>query len=113
MDKERIGGTVLRLLENLGLKDVKECALIISKWDQIAGEGLLHLVKPESLRCGILHLSVSNHSWAQELQLQKPIFLKKINKALGVEAVKDIRFKVRGEHTLPLSIPSSRPEEGS
>lgn len=98
MNSESIGGAVLRLLENLGFKDAKKCALIISKWDQIAGEGLLHLVQPESFRYGTLYLSVSNHSWAQELQLQKPLFLKKINDLLGKEAVKDIRFKVRGEH---------------
>ncbi|NIS76030.1 MAG: DUF721 domain-containing protein [Deltaproteobacteria bacterium] len=97
MKTEKIGETVLSLLENLGLKDAKKCALIISQWEEIAGEGLINLVKPESFRFGTLHLSVSNHSWAQELQLLKPQFLKKVNGILGKEAVKDIRFKVRGD----------------
>jgi hypothetical protein len=97
MKTEKIGGTVLGILENLGLNDAKKCAMIISHWDTIAGEGLTNLAKPESFRYGTLHLSVSNHSWAQELQLMKPQFIQKVNGILGKEAVKDIRFKVRGK----------------
>ena len=97
MKTQRIGGTVLDLLDSLGLNDAKKCAMIISAWDNIAGEKLTNLVRPESFRYGTLHLSVSNHSWAQELQLLKPQFMKKVNGVLGKDAVKDIRFRVRGE----------------
>lgn len=97
MGAEKIGGTILNVLEDLGLRDAKKCAIIISRWDKIAGEGLKNLVNPERYRHGILHISVMNHSWAQELQMLKPQFLKKINAEIGKDVVKDIRFQVQGK----------------
>jgi len=96
MKIEKIGVTIHALLDTLGLADIRKSALIFSRWKDIAGEQLFGKVEPERYRRGILHLSVSSHSWSQELQFLKPQFIEKINSFLGEEVVKDIRFKVRG-----------------
>ncbi len=96
MRTEKIGTTLEALLETLGLADVKRSALIFSRWADIAGDALEKTVEPEQFRKGVLHLSVSNHAWAQELHFLKPTFIEKINSMLGENIVTDIRFRVKG-----------------
>ncbi len=95
MNDRLIGNAVMKLLDDLGLHDVRKLAQITACWREIVGDGLVEITEPVFIREGILHVQVSNHSWAQELHMLKPKFIEKINSTLGDSVVRDLRFKVR------------------
>ena len=46
----------------------------------------------QSINSGVIIVRAKTPAWRQELQLQKPQIIKKINKALTRKIIKDIRF---------------------
>lgn len=94
MAVEKLSRTLDRLLSDAGLPAVAVQVAIVRSWKRIAGPILAGKTAPSRFRHGILTVNVPNASWAQELQLAKPVLLGKIGTILGKEAVRDIRFRV-------------------
>ena len=65
---------------------------LLSQWESIIGN-LKDKVILEKITHDSLVLSVCHASWAQELLMLTPFLKKKINKILGEEKIKTIRFK--------------------
>lgn len=63
-------------------------------WEAVAGEVIAAHARPEAFKDGLLIVKVAESAWAQQLQFQKKDLIRKVNKALGSELVKDIRFKI-------------------
>jgi hypothetical protein len=78
--------------------DIPEVSLLVSlhkAWPAIAGSLLSAKAFPGRFRNGVLTIVVRNHSWAQELQMCKPVLLAKIIPATGPRSpVSDLRFVV-------------------
>ncbi len=66
---------------------------IKNAWPGIVGKAIAERTHPGGLIKGTLYCVVVSSTWMTELNYQKPIIIEKINKALGMEAVKDLVFK--------------------
>jgi predicted nucleic acid-binding Zn ribbon protein len=49
------------------------------------------------MKNGILYVATTSSTWAQELSFLKKEIIKKFNQRAGEEAIRDIRFSVKGE----------------
>ena len=102
-----------RFLEALGVPQVSLLVSLRKGWREIAGPLLAGNASPLKFRNGVLTIGVRNHSWAQELQMAKPVLLSKITRALGPKfPVTDLRFAVGpvepGEPEMPPREPPAR-----
>lgn len=91
---EKLSRTLERFLSDAGLPAVAIQASLARSWERIAGSLLAGKTSPSRVRHGILTVHVANASWAQELQLAKPVLLGKIRTFLGNDTVREIRFLV-------------------
>jgi hypothetical protein len=94
--------------------DIPQLSLLVSlhkSWPAIAGPLVSAKAAPARFRNGVLTIAVRNHSWAQELQLCKPVLLAKIVAATGPKSpVTDLRFTV-GSVPPPEEEPGESPGE--
>ncbi len=94
----------------LAALDIPQITLLVSlhkSWPAIAGPLVSAKAVPARFRNGVLTIAARNHSWAQELQLCKPVLLAKIVAATGPKSpVTDLRFAVG-----PVSPPEEEPGE--
>ncbi|MEK6779835.1 MAG: DUF721 domain-containing protein [Candidatus Deferrimicrobiota bacterium] len=88
----RVSDVLEEVLAAQGLTSVTWMVRLSSRWPGIVGPILSGKTAPSKLRNGLLTILVRDHSWAQELQLRKPILLERIGSVLGEEKVRDIRF---------------------
>lgn len=63
-------------------------------WPQIAGEQMSKLTRPLRIRDEVFYVETANHIVAQQLSLLKDAYLEKLNRCLGEERLRDIRFRV-------------------
>jgi len=63
-------------------------------WEEAVGEQIARLTTPLRVREGIIFVEVQNHVLAQELNMLKEEYIKKLNELLGEERVRDIRFRI-------------------
>ena len=64
----------------------------VTLWPTAVGEKIAEKTTIQDVKHGVLIVRVDSPIWAQELQFQKKDILLKINKTLGKETIKDIRF---------------------
>ncbi len=88
----RVSDILEEVLAAQGLTSVTWMVRLSSRWPGIVGPILSGKTAPSKLRNGLLTVLVPDHSWAQELQLRKPILIERIGSVLGEEKVRDIRF---------------------
>jgi len=89
---EHIKQAIKGFLKNAGLEDgvVQQKAMEI--WHEVVGENVANNTSPESIEHGILTVKTKNPVWRQELLFQKKEIIKKINKRLKKNTIKEIRF---------------------
>ena len=63
-------------------------------WDQAVGETVAQQAQPTFVRGGTLFVKCSSSAWMQELQFMKGTICKELNRLVGREAVKDIKFQM-------------------
>ncbi len=63
-------------------------------WMKIVGPHIARLTRPLYVKEGILHIEVFNHAFQHELTLMQEQYKRKLNKEIGEERVKEIRFRV-------------------
>ena len=61
-------------------------------WDKIVGPKVRKNTEATTIENGVLTVKSANAVWRQELQLKKRKMIEKLNKKIGKEIVKDIRF---------------------
>ena len=81
------------LIGGLGIKKRIDEYQAVVRWQEIVGEHIAKISEATRIRQGILFVRVSASTWRNELQLRKPEIMKKLNKALGEDLVKDIKFQ--------------------
>ena len=89
---QHIGGALEKLIKSNNLEKGLEEQKAVDIWEKVVGSRINENTEPISIENGILSVKTSSPSWSQELQLQKPHILKKLNNRLNKKVIKDIRF---------------------
>ena len=66
---------------------------VIELWPKIVGEQISKVTNAEIIRDGKLFVSVKHSTWRNELVFLKKDIIKKINKKMKIEIVKEIIFR--------------------
>ena len=67
---------------------------IWAKWETAVGKDIARNAKPGVYRDQILVVFVTSSPWLQHLQFLKADILTRLNRAIGSDRVKDIRFRI-------------------
>lgn len=89
---QHISSAIEKLLRKMGLEKgvMQQNALLL--WADIVGDSVAENTEAERIDHGVLMVKTSTPVWRQELQFQKKDIVKKLNKKLGKNIIKDIRF---------------------
>ena len=89
---EKLDIAIKDFLINTGLENGvnQQKALII--WPKIVGTKIAENTTAELVDFNILTIKVKNSTWRNELYLKKDIILEKLNKELGPNTIKELRF---------------------
>ncbi len=90
---EDIGSIIGDVVENLNMKRKLNISRIFNCWEEIVGTEIYKKAKPKKVTAGVLYMSVTTSTWANELSLMSGQLIEKINSFIGEEVVKSIRFK--------------------
>ena len=89
---EKLNTSIQNYLESYGLKKgVKQNSAILY-WEEVVGEKISKNTEPQSVEHGTLTVSVSNPAWRQELVFKKNEIIKQLNKKIGENTIKEVRF---------------------
>lgn len=80
------------LLRRLGLADTAAGWRAVSEWPLVAGARIARRTHAVSFRDGTLNVEVEGSAWMQELGFLRPELLRNLNRHLGAEVVRDVRF---------------------
>ena len=61
-------------------------------WEEVVGDKISKNTEPQSVEHGTLTVSVSNPAWRQELIFKKEEIIKQLNKKIGENTIKELRF---------------------
>jgi predicted nucleic acid-binding Zn ribbon protein len=89
-----VGGAVKGALRRLNLDTKMRGYAVWGVWDQAVGETVAQQAQPTFVRGDTLFVKCSSSAWMQELQFMKGTICKELNRLVGREAVKDIRFQM-------------------
>ena len=89
---EKLDIAIKDFLINTGLENGvnQQKALII--WPKIVGTKIAENTTAELIDFNVLTIKVKNSTWRNELYLKKDIILEKLNKELGPNTIKELRF---------------------
>ncbi|MFC1493274.1 DUF721 domain-containing protein [candidate division KSB1 bacterium] len=90
---EKLGGILKKLFSNIGIEKGLEQQDALLIWDEVVGDKISKISKPESVRHGRLYVKISNSMWRQEVHYHKHEIINRINERLKREAIKDIIFR--------------------
>ena len=89
---EKLDITIKDFLINTGLENGVKQQKAVIVWPKIVGDKIAENTSAELVDFGILTIKVKNSTWRNELYLNKDIILRKINKELGPNTIKELRF---------------------
>lgn len=87
-----LGEALRQVVVSLGLSEKWQEQRALSLWPQVVGEAIAAEAQAESLRRGELCISVVQDVWRQHLFMQRETLRQRLNKAVGNEVVRMIRF---------------------
>ncbi len=61
-------------------------------WEEVVGKTVSAVTEAKKVENGVLLIKTQSSTWRQELYLQKKQIINKINKKIGSNAIKEIRF---------------------
>jgi len=89
-----VSAAVKEALHRLNLDTKMRGYAVWGVWDQAVGETVAQQAQPTFVRGGILFVKCSSSTWMQQLQFMKGTICKELNRLLGKEVVKEIRFQM-------------------
>ena len=90
---QHIQVAIQNFLKKSGLNSGVEQQEALKIWGETVGNKISKNTEPMSVKNGILVIKTTNPVWKQELQIQKTEIIKKLNKRLKKNIIKEIRFK--------------------
>jgi len=89
-----VRGAVKEALHRLNLDARMRDYAVWEVWDKAVGEAIAHQAQPAFVRGGILFVKCSSSAWMQQLHFMKGKIRDELNRLLGKEVVKEIRFQI-------------------
>lgn len=84
--------TLDSLLRRYGIDNAIAQNNALNIWNDVVGKSVAKNTTPERVEHGVVIVKVSSPTWRQELYFQKKEIINKINKAIGKNVIRDIRF---------------------
>jgi predicted nucleic acid-binding Zn ribbon protein len=90
---QTLGDVLKGLVQDLGISErIGEYDAVL-QWEVIVGEHIAKVAQAERISQGVLVVRVKTSTWRQELNMRKGEMIGLLNRALGGDVVKDIRFR--------------------
>lgn len=93
---EPLAGILPGLLERLGLADTAAGWRAVTEWPVVAGARIARHTRAVSFRDGTLDVEVEGSAWMHELGFLKRELVRNLNRHLGADVVRDVRFSPAG-----------------
>jgi len=91
-----VGAALPRALKSLGISRRTREAQALWLWPQVIGPHLARESRALRLTGGILLVTASSPALAHQLHLERGMLIERLNEAIGVPAVREIRFRQEG-----------------
>ncbi len=91
---EHIGHVIEKTIRTYRKESDMELTQIWDHWNRIVGKVVAENAQPAAFKGKILVVNVVSSTWAHQLQFVKEQMISNINKSLGKELVKEIKFKI-------------------
>ena len=89
---QKLNSAIKNFLEKNGLEKGVNQNKSIELWPEIVGEKISKNTEPQTVESGTLIIKTKNSAWRQELIFKQSEILESINKKLGKNTIKAIRF---------------------
>ena len=89
---EKLDIAIKDFLVNTGLENGVNQQKAVIVWPKIVGTKIAENTTAELVDFNVLTIKVKNSTWRNELYLKKDIILEKLNKELGPNTIKELRF---------------------
>ena len=89
---EKLNIAIKDFLINTGLENGVNQQKAVIIWPKIVGTKIAENTTAELVDFNVLTVKVKNSTWRNELYLKKDIILEKLNKELGPNTIKELRF---------------------
>jgi len=89
---EAISGVLSRVLRQCGLESELEGWQAVEQWPRLVGPRVARRTRAVGFRDGTLRVEVEGSAWMHELGFLKRDLIRNINRHLGAERVRDVRF---------------------
>ncbi len=66
---------------------------VVTSWEELVGEQIAKVAKPQRVENGVLFVSVASAPWRAELTMRRREIVERINAVIGKKVVQDIRFR--------------------
>jgi len=80
------------MLRKFGIENAIAQNNALNNWKEIVGTTIAKNTEPDRVEHGVMVVKVSSPTWRQELYFQKKEIIQKINKTIGKNVIRDIRF---------------------
>jgi predicted nucleic acid-binding Zn ribbon protein len=80
------------LISSLGIKKKLQEYDAVTYWDSVVGKQIATMTTPLRITQGVLFVHVKTSTWRNELTLRKKEITEKLNRIIGFNVVKDIKF---------------------
>ena len=81
------------MLKDFGMEKTAKKYEAITRWEEIVGEQVAAVTKPERVSNGTLIVKVTSSVWKYELTMRKAEILKKIHQVTGSLEIEEIQWK--------------------
>ncbi len=89
---QQIGGPLQEILSRLDREGHFEIVRLMRLWPEVVGETIARRTEIAGFKFHTATVKVSGAMWIQELNLMKPQIMSRLARALGDDAVREIRF---------------------
>jgi len=89
---EKLNLSIKNFLTNSGLEKGFNQQKAVTVWSRVVGKKIANNSKAEFVEFGVLTIKTSNSTWRNELQFNKKDIIKNLNKELGQNTIKELRF---------------------
>jgi len=86
------------LMQHLGLADAAAGWRAVTEWPVVSGSRIAKHTRAVGFRDGTLNVEVEGSAWMHELGFLRRELVRNLNRHLGADVVRDVRFTPAGTH---------------
>ena len=91
---ESLQSVLSRLTKRLGLDDELQGWKAVEEWARVVGPRVARHTSAIAFEQGVLRVEVEGSAWMHELGYLKQDLIKAVNRELGTDRVRDVRFVI-------------------